>query len=145
MIKKWLSGLLLSALALQDGSPSGLPDLLRKQLEEERVVAEYGSFPVTGMFVLIARYQDGTPTSKCWISCDGNWCKYDERQVCASGLPFRADSRGAAIFNPSTLDLEGENNVPFSCYANDGKRVGKITFTPYDGGIFYITVPGAHP
>ena len=100
------------------------------------------------MFTVIAQFQDGTPATG-EIFCSGYWMKYQDTEWVDGeprepesilNLPFRTDSRGAAIFNPR-LDYYVEEGYE-ECYALSGARSGKLTFTPRDGGVFYITIPG---
>jgi hypothetical protein len=125
-----------------------------EQLEREWKLSQAGRARNL-MFTLVARYGDGTP-AQGYISCDGLWCKYgggkpsptgQEPELCAQSLPFRTDTRGACIFNPSyndTIDDEGEA-IQFVCRATAGTRSGKLTFYPSDGGVHVITIPGEHP
>jgi len=112
-----------------------------QSLEKERLRAEYKPYSLLWMFTLIAQYPDGTP-ARGWTNCNEVWCKYDEVEQCARNLPFKTDGRGAAIFNPPGSWFIDEDASTLTCYTTAGLRSGKLSFMPYDGGVFYITIPG---
>ena len=97
------------------------------------------------MITVVAQYGDGTP-ARGYIACDGVWCKYsDEDERCEQNLPFKTDSRGVCLFNPTPEWLTANSDSDtwsMTCHASDGARTGMLSFTPVDGGIFLITVPG---
>lgn len=72
-------------------------------LEQELRLARGGS--EVAMITLIARYADGTPV-RGEIQCAGWWRKFQdgEPEVYAQSLPFKTDSRGAIVMNPSLAD-----------------------------------------
>ena len=78
------------------------------------------------MFVVIATHEDGRPV-RGTIACTGGWFKYadEEKKTISWALPFRTDSRGAAVFNPRYDD-----DYFMSCWATaDTGEYGKVSFT----------------
>ena len=128
-----------------------------EEKERSRLVSEYGTFSNFMLFTVIAQYQDGTP-ARGYIYCSGYWVKFQEDEWDAKlkkmvppkamlNQPFVTDSRGAAGFNPSKTHYSGTDGdddytSTETCHATAGLRSGKLTFTPRDGGVFVITIPG---
>ena len=116
-------------------------DSSQEQLHREKLRADYGSFSNYGLVVFIAHHADGTP-ARGTIACDGLWFKYgdgddnDIERKLEWALPFKTDSLGRAIFNPSILDTSG-----WACEAVDhhGHR-GWYRGDAYDTNIIHIEV-----
>jgi hypothetical protein len=91
--------------------------------------------------MLVAVHRDGTP-ARGTIACDGLWVKHadedkDENyQEWDFRLPFRTDSRGAVVFNP-TPDMLGDR---LTCYAESKGLSGTLTLFIRDGETYSIIV-----
>lgn len=120
-----LSGLLM--FSLQVGEPD---------LKTERLRTRTGT--PFGMFVAIAQNEDGTPAIGN-IACSGDWYKYvdsKEKIPAQWALPFRTDSRGAAVFNPWYDD-----DYYLTCWAaSDKGKTGRLYFMLEPGATQYIVV-----
>lgn len=137
---------LILVLLLYSQEPVGIVDeaAIRKELEEARKRI-YPTYSLVWMITLVAQFQDGTP-ARGYINCNGSWYKFDEApdEYSGNNRPFKTDSRGACIFNPSASWFDGGDDDigNMTCYAQSGARSGKLTFRPHDGGTFIITIPG---
>ena len=121
-------------------------EIVDMELEEARRRL-YGDGPSTMLFVVRARFGDGTP-ARGYISCDGVWCKHDETEYCEPSLPFKTDARGTCVFSPTRAWMaedEWGDLRSLTCRAFVGTRFGLVTFTPHDGSVHHITIPGSPP
>lgn len=149
MMLRWV---LLAALLAQVPTLDSVDKVAEAELERDRLrLRDRG--PKSGIFTIIARFGDGQP-ARGYISCDGMWCKYGggepvpgeiEPDYCAQNLPFKTDSRGACVFNPPLYWMNDDENGWMTCHATSGLRSGKLSFTPYNGGVYIITIPGVRP
>lgn len=79
----------------------------------------------TNLVTVIAVNKDGSPLSKGTIACDGFWSKHGEEDSQYDYIwayPFKADSRGAAVFNAP------KEWKTMTCYAWKDEFSGSLSF-----------------